>query len=128
MARKRNENAFNQTFELYSHYVLTTDEKRKEFEELTEEKKTKKVSAWRTRNKHLFIAQQLKNISILNPAEFKQLKETLNGYIQQIEEEEKHIIDKEIKSKEKEKQNLQKELNRKIEKINKEIEVLQAKK
>ena len=74
------------------------------------------------------MAEQLKNISTLNPAELKQLKENLNGYIQQIEEEEKNVIDKEIKSKEKEKEMLQMELDKRIEKINKEIEVLQAKK
>lgn len=128
MARKRNENAFNQTFELYSKYVLTTDEKKKEFEELTEDKQSKKVSGWRTRNKHLFIADQLKNISILDPTELKQLKEVLNGYISQIEEEEQNVIIKQIKSKEKEKVMLQKELNKRLEKINKEIEDLQAKK
>lgn len=128
MARKRNENAFNQTFKLYSLFVLTTEEKRKEFEELTEDKQNKKVSAWRVRNPQYFVAEQLKNISTLNPAELKQLKENLNGYIQQIEEEEKNVIDKEIKSKEKEKEMLQMELDKRIEKINKEIEVLQAKK
>ena len=127
MARKKNLDVYNRVLKLYSVYVLTDDEKKAEFESLTENEKQKKVNGWKARNKAIILGDLLSKTDILNYAELSKLKEDLTEYINQVNEAISNISKKEIENKEKEKEQLTKEYNKQIEKINKEIEVLTSK-
>ncbi|MDY6438380.1 MAG: hypothetical protein SPK85_04605 [Prevotella sp.] len=124
MARKKNLDVYNRVFKLYSVYVLTDDEKKAEFESLSNDDKQKKVSGWKARNKPIIVGDLLSKTDSLNYAELSKLKEDLTEYINEVNKAISNISQKEIENKEKEKEQLKTEYNKKIEKLNKEIEVL----
>jgi len=127
MARKKNLNAYNRVLKLYSVYVLTDDEKKAEFESLTENEKQKKVNGWKVRNKPIIVGDLLSKTDSLNYGELCKLKEDLTEYINEVDNAIANISQKEIENKEKEKEQLTKEFNRQIEKLNKEIEEIKSK-
>ncbi len=127
MARKKNLDVYNRVFRLYSVYVLTDDEKKAEFESLTEDEKQKKVNGWKARNKAIILGDLLSKTDILNYGELSKLKDDLTEYIKKVDYAIAHISHKEINDKNKEKEQLTMEYNKKIEKLNKEIEVLISK-
>ena len=127
MARKKNLDVYNRVFKLYSVYVLTDDEKKAEFESLTENEKQKKVNGWKVRNKPIIVGDLLSKTDILNYGELCKLKEDLTEYINKVNYAIANISRKEINDKNKEKAQLKKEYNKQIEKLNKEIEVLLSK-
>ena len=127
MARKKNLDVYNRVFKLYSVYVLTDDEKKAEFESLTEDEKQKKVNGWKVRNKPIIVGDLLSKTDILNYGELCKLKEDLTEYINKVNYAIANISRKEINDKNKEKAQLKKEYNKQIEKLNKEIEVLLSK-
>lgn len=127
MARKKNLDVYNRVLKLYSVYVLTDDEKKAEFESLTEDKKQKKVNGWKVRNKPIIVGYLLSKTDSLNYGELSKLKEDLTEYINQVNKAISNINQKEIENKEKEKEQLTKEFNKQIEKLNKEIEEIKSK-
>ena len=127
MARKKNLDVYNRVLKLYSVYVLTDDEKKAEFESLTEDEKQKKVNGWKARNKAIILGDLLSKTDILNYGELSKLKDDLTEYINKVDYAIAHISHKEINDKNKEKEQLTMEYNKKIEKLNKEIEVLISK-
>lgn len=127
MARKKNLDVYNRVFKLYSVYVLTDDEKKAEFESLTQDEKQKKVNGWKVRNKPIIVGDLLSKTDILNYGELCKLKEDLTEYINKVNYAIANISRKEINDKNKEKAQLKKEYNKQIEKLNKEIEVLLSK-
>ncbi len=127
MARKKNLDVYNRVLKLYSVFVLTDDEKKAEFESLTEDEKQKKVNGWKVRNKPIIVGDLLSKTDSLNYAELSKLREDLTEYINEVNKAISNISQKEIENKEKEKEQLTKEYNKQIEKLNKEIEEIKSK-
>lgn len=127
MAKTKNVEMYERALKLYRLNVLTTVEKRKEFDDLDESAQVKKVNGFKQRNKALFVCDTLNRINKLNHNELTKLKDDLENYLKKIEDAFSNIKDKEIKKLEEEKENLTQAHKKEIERINKLIENLRGK-
>ena len=126
MAKTKNVEMYERALKLYRLNVLTTEEKRKEFDDLNESAQEKKVNGFKQRNKALFLCDSLNKLDKLNRDELTKLKLDLENYLKKIDDAFRNINDKEIKKLEEEKENLTQAHKKEIERINKLIENLRG--
>lgn len=124
MARRKNTKISERALELYKLDVLTTEDKRKNFDALSESEREKKVNGYISRNKGLFVGVKLSLINSLNGAELNKLKQDLHNHIKEIEIAEKNINERQIERLEKQKAELKKQHENELKKINAQIEKL----
>lgn len=127
MARRKNTKISERALELYTLDVLTTEDKRKNFDALSESEREKKVNGYISRNKGLFVGVKLSLINSLNGAELNKLKQDLHNHIKEIEIAEKNINEIEIREIEKQITELNKQHEKEINKLNRQIEKLRNK-
>lgn len=128
MARRKNIEINKRALEFYALDVLTSDDLRKEFNQLEESAKEKKVNGYISRNKGLFVGVKLSLINSLNGAELSKLKQDLQNYLIEIDDAIKNFNEREITEIENKKEQLKKEYKREIEKLDKKIEDIKKKK
>lgn len=127
MAKKRNLQMYLRAENLYRLHVLVTDEKREEFEKLTNEEKEKRVNSFKSRNKALFVGDSLSILDLLSSGELNKLKNDLNKYIKEIDNAIKNLSMRKINELEKQKNDLNKKHQKEVDKIEKQIEKLRGK-
>ena len=69
MAKKKNVEMYDRALRLYRLNELTTEEKRKEFDALTETQRNGKVDRWKRENKHIIVYDMLVDFEKLNEIE-----------------------------------------------------------
>lgn len=121
MAKKKNVEMYDRALKLYRQ-TLTTEEKQKEFADLTEDKQKVKVDGWRNRNKAIIVGDLLNDINKLNKDELNKLKENLQTYLTKIDDAVKNLKVKEIDVKKKEKETLMK----RVEQIDNDIAKMES--
>lgn len=124
MARRKNTKISERALELYTLDVLTTEDKRKNFDALSESEREKKVNGYKQRRKGLFVGVALENLQNLNGAELNKLKQDLHNHIKEIEIAEKNINERQIERLEKQKAELKKQHENELKKIDAQIEKL----
>ena len=124
MARRKNTKISERALELYTLDVLTTEDKRKEFNAQSESEREKKINGYISRNKGLFVGVKLSLINSLNGAELSKLKQDLHNHIKEIEIAEKNIKEREIREIEMKKAELTKQHEKEINNLNRQIEKL----
>lgn len=128
MAKTKNLEMYLRAENLYRLHVLITDEKREEFEKLTNEEKEKRVNSFKSRNKALFVGVRLENLQNLNGTELNKLKQDLQDYIIEVNNAIEIYNNREIKEIENQIAELQKAHDNEIKKLNKKIEKIKNKK
>lgn len=128
MAKTKNLEMYLRAENLYRLHVLITDEKREEFEKLTNEEKEKRVNSFKSRNKALFVGVRLENLQNLNGTELNKLKQDLQDYIIEVNNAIEIFNNREIKEIENQIAELQKAHDNEIKKLNKKIEKIKNKK
>lgn len=127
MAKTKNLEMYLRAEKLYRLHVLITDEKREEFEKLTNEEKEKRVNSFKSRNKALFVGDSLSILDLLSSGELNKLKNDLNKYIKEIDNAIKNLSMRKINELEKQKNDLKKKHQKEVDKIEKQIEKLRGK-
>ncbi len=127
MAKTKNLEMYLRAENLYRLHVLVTDEKREEFEKLTNEEKEKRVNSFKSRNKALFVGDSLSILDLLSSGELNKLKNDLNKYIKEIDNAIKNLSMRKINELEKQKNDLKKKHQKEVDKIEKQIEKLRGK-
>lgn len=127
MAKKKNLEMYDRALRLYSLYTLTTEEKQKEFAELTDEKQKVRVDGWKSRNKAIIVGDMLNDINKLNYSDLTTLKYDLENYLKELDKAFDNVKDKEIKEIDKEIERYTKEYNKQIERLNKKKEEVRNK-
>lgn len=124
MARRKNTKISERALELYTLDVLTTEDKRKNFDALSESEREKKVNGYKQRRKGLFVGYTLDNLHTLCREELNKLRADFNKYLKEIEIAEKNINEREIREIEKQITELNKQHEKEINKLNRQIENL----
>ena len=127
MAKIKNLEMYLRAENLYRLHVLITDEKREEFEKLTNEEKEKRVNSYKSRNKALFVGDSLSILDLLSSGELNKLKNDLNKYLKEIDNAIKNLSMRKINELEKQKNDLKKKHQKEVDKIEKQIEKLRGK-
>lgn len=124
MAKRKNLNEYERAINLYTFFVLRTDDKIKEFEALKESEKVSRVNGFKQRRKGLFVGYTLDNLHTLCREELSKLRGHLNNYLKEIDNAEKNINEREIERLEKQKEHLRKQHENELKKIDAQIEKL----
>lgn len=124
MARRKNLNEYERALNLYTIFVLKTDDKIKEFEALKESEKVSRVNGFKQRNNALIVGDMLKDLKNLSREELSKLRGHLNNYLKEIDNAEKNINERDIERLEKQKTELTKQHEKELEKIDAQIEKL----
>lgn len=124
MAKRKNLNEYERAVNLYTIFVLNTDDKIKEFEALKESEKVSRVNGFKQRRKGLFVGYTLDNLHTLCREELSKLRADFNKYLKEIEIAEKNINEREIERLEKQKAELKKQHENELKKIDAQIEKL----
>lgn len=74
MARRKNLNEYERALNLYTIFVLKTDDKIKEFEALKESEKVSRVNGFKQRNNALIVGDMLKDLKNLSREELNKLR------------------------------------------------------
>ena len=127
MARRKKLNEYERALNLYTIFVLKTDDKIKEFEALKESEKVSRVNGFKQRRKGLFVGYTLDNLHTLNSEELSKLRGDLNKYLKAINEAEKNISLREIEKIEVRKEDLTKRYNKDMSYLDSQIEKLREK-